>query len=101
VNSGFDVRAYPIQPCLLPARDHYCPFSLHTIQSWYEPKQGVRTFYVTNRFRLEPDLNPPPASWGRPFKVARFGDLTVYAYNYDLATRLDPTTPGKDPPGAP
>jgi hypothetical protein len=101
LQSDFKVRAYPIEPCYLPEEDRYCPERLHIIESWYEPKQDVRTFYVTNALPLVPYLDPPPASWGRPFKTARFGDLTIYAYDYDIASRLerDAAEPGYAPPG--
>jgi hypothetical protein len=100
IQSDFDVRAYPIEPCYLPEEDRYCPQRLHIIEAWYEPKDDVRTFYVTNAHPLAPYLDPPPASWGPPFKTVQRGDLTIYAYDYDIASRLEPIVePGMAPPG--
>jgi hypothetical protein len=98
VQSDFKVRAYPIEPCELP-KTLYCPFRVHTISTWYDPKPGVRTFYLVGYPKLTPSLQPPPASWGRPFKTATLGNLTVYAYDYDIASRLQPVDPGHTPPG--
>jgi hypothetical protein len=92
LESDFEVRAYPIQPCG-PA-DGYCPFNVHTIESWYTPKPGSRSFYVVGDQSLEPPLAPPPASWGRPMKTIRIGHLTVYLFDYDIASRLLPFEPG-------
>jgi hypothetical protein len=40
---------------------------------------------------------PPPASWGRPFKTAQLGDLTVYAYDYDISSQFQKVVPGALP----
>jgi hypothetical protein len=98
VESDFKVHTYPIEPCEGPLV-RYCPFRVHTISTWYVPKQGVRSFYAVGDPTLTPSLKPPPAEWGRPFKTARFGNLTVYAYDYDIAARISPVKPGETPPG--
>jgi hypothetical protein len=100
VQSGFDVRVYPIEPCG-PNVDTYCPFHSHQIEAWYEPKTGVRSFFVINRQGLEPATLPPPAKWGRPFKTAQLGDLTVYAYDYDISSQFQAVVPGARPPPPP
>lgn len=88
--SDFKVRAYPIEPC---GRVAYCPFHLHVIESWYTPKPGARSFYIVGDQTLQPPLGPPPASWGPPAKTIRVGHLTVYVFDYDIATRLLPFVP--------
>jgi hypothetical protein len=91
LESDFELRAYPIEPC---GRVGYCPFHLHVIESWFTPKPGARTFYVVGDQALDPSLGPPPVSWGRPFKTLRIGHLTVYLFDYDIASRLMPFVPG-------
>jgi hypothetical protein len=91
LESDFEVRAYPIAPC---GKAGYCPLHLHVIESWYTPKPGTRSFYVVGDQALQPPLGPPPASWGRPAKTVRIGHLTVYLFDYDIASRLMPFVPG-------
>jgi hypothetical protein len=91
LESDFKVRAYPIEPC---GPVGYCPFHLHVIESWYTPKPDARTFYVMGDQTLQPPLAPPPASWGSPAKVVRVGHLTVYLFDYDIASRLYPFEAG-------
>jgi hypothetical protein len=91
LESDFKLLAYPIEPC---GAVGYCPFHLHVIESWYTPKPGVRTFYVVGDQSLMPPLAPPPASWGPPAKTIRVGHLTVYLFDYDIASRLEPFEPG-------
>jgi hypothetical protein len=91
LESDFAVRTYPIEPC---GRVGYCPFQLHVIESWYSPKPRARTFYVVGDQALEPPLGPPPTSWGRPTKTLRVGHLTVYLFDYDIASKLMPFVPG-------
>jgi hypothetical protein len=100
LDTGFRVRVYPIQPCG-PAADTYCPFQVHSIESWYEPKEGVRTFYLVGDQELFPPLKPPPPAWGTPFKAATVGPFTIYAYGYDIASRIKRYEPGTIPPPAP
>jgi hypothetical protein len=100
IQTDFRVPVYPIEQCLLPEQDHYCPNRIHFIESWYEPKDDVGTFYVVNANRTPPFLEPPPAQWGLPIATATLGDLTIYAYDYDIASRLDRIgEPGETAPG--
>jgi hypothetical protein len=91
LESDFKVRAYPIEPC---GAVGYCPFALHVIESWYTPKPDARTFYVVGDQTLMPAVGPPPPSWGPPLKTLRVGHLTVYLFDYDIASRLMPFKPG-------
>jgi|SRR5215207_1943381 len=96
VQSDFDVRVYPIEPCG-PQVNTYCPFHSHVIEAWYVPKGDVRTFFVVNRMGLAPVTRPPPVKWGQPFKTAQIGDLTVYAYDYDISSQFQKVVPGALP----
>jgi hypothetical protein len=49
--------------------------------------------YVVGDQNLLPALAPPPASWGRPMKILPVGHLTVYLFDYDIASRLEPFVP--------
>jgi hypothetical protein len=91
LESDFKVRAYPIEPC---GPTGYCPFHLHAIEAWYTPRAGARTFYAVGDQSLKPALAPPPASWGRPAKTIRVGHLTIYVFDYDIASRLFPFEAG-------
>jgi hypothetical protein len=91
LESDFKLRAYPIAPC---GAVGYCPFHLHVIESWYSPKPDARTFYVVGDQHLQPALGPPPPAWGSPLKEIRVGHLTVYLFDYDIASRLHPFKAG-------
>jgi hypothetical protein len=96
VQSDFKARVFPIEPCG-PYVNTYCPFHSHVIENWYEPKQGVRSYLVVNADPIAPATRPPPASWGPPFKTAKLGDLTVYAFDYDISSRFQKLEPGALP----
>jgi hypothetical protein len=53
----------------------------------------VRSYYVDSDAGLPDATGPPPASWGQPARRVRFGHLTLYVYDYDLAREIGP------PPG--
>jgi hypothetical protein len=84
--SDFRVEAYPVIMCFRTPTGR-CEMPLHRMDSWYRPEPGARTFYLWDDRPVTPDIEvePPPRRWGRPFRVARFGHLRVYAYDYDLA----------------
>ncbi len=80
----FGVNVYPVSVCDQGAR--LCPFDLHYISSWYTPRAGTGTFLLTDsRQRLVPAVVP---GLGRPAAVYRIGQLTMYVYRYDIASRF-------------
>lgn len=83
-SSRFRVRVFPVSICVENA--HLCPFDLHTISSWYDPHPGVRSFLLTDS--AIPLVPSPTPDLGRPSAVYRVGNLTMYVYPYDLATRI-------------
>jgi len=99
--SDFEVRSYPVNMCgsAVPVPQR-CQFPLHTMDSWYEPRPRIRTFYIWDDRSQGPDVHVarPPSHWGRPFATARFGHLHLYAYDYDLAYVLAAGT--RPPPPA-
>jgi hypothetical protein len=89
--SDFRARTYPLAACGPPARG-FCKFNLHTMDSWYQPKPGTRTFFVYDMRDLPVNPGPPPRRWGRPLARARDGSLRLYAYPYDIAAVLKETS---------
>ena len=82
--SHFGVNVYPVSVCDQGAR--LCPFDLHYISSWYTPRAQTGTFLLTDsRQRLVP---APVPGLGRPAAVYRLGQLTMYVYRYDIASRF-------------
>jgi hypothetical protein len=85
--SHFRAKVYPVSVCDQGA--HLCPFDLHVISSWYTPRAGAGSFLLTDpRLRLVP---APTPDLGRPAAVYRIGQLMMYVYRYDIATKLAPT----------
>lgn len=83
-SSRFRVRVFPVSICDRGQR--LCRFDLHFISSWYEPRGRGRTFLLADRsLRLVP---APTPDLGRPSAVYQIGQLTMYVYPYDLATRI-------------
>jgi hypothetical protein len=82
VQTDFDVRAYPVEPCTNGTE--LAPYSGSHQGSWYQGKPDVRTFYLVNPASA-PSVPPPPAHWGPPAAMATFGPLQLYVYDHDLA----------------
>jgi hypothetical protein len=84
VKTDFRVRAYPLEPCG-PEDDGRCPSPAHRIDTWYVPKDRVRTFYVVHDDSgADPRVGPPPTRWGAPAEEAQIGRLRILIYD-DLA----------------
>lgn len=83
--SRFAAKTYPVQPCGAGV----CAFRLHRLDAWYVPREGVRTFYAVDELAPEPRVGPPPAEWD-PVKNVQLGQLLVYVFNYDIASRIQP-----------
>ena len=82
--SRFRVHVYPVSVCDRGA--HLCPFDLHVISSWYAPRDGTGSFLLADRrLRLVPSPTP---DLGRPAAVYRIGQLMMYVYTYDIASRF-------------
>jgi hypothetical protein len=85
---GIDV--YPVVSC--PASSGLCTYPWHEISSWYTPRPGTGSFLVVDRH-----YGPVDYTLGTPKDVATFGNYTVYAYDYDIASKLgNPKTYGVD-----
>ena len=81
------VDVYPVYTC----PPGLCEFDLHTIASWYRPHPGQRTFLLTDS--VQPFLGEPPATLGQPIARYPIGQVTMYVYPYDIASRIAPPQP--------
>ena len=80
----FRVRVYPVSIC--DQGHHLCRFDLHYIDSWYTPRPGIRSFLLADPSLMlvpgpTPDLGPPS-------RVFHVGQITMYVYPYDVASRV-------------
>jgi hypothetical protein len=79
------IRAYPVQDCA----PNLCWSYLHMITSWYTtPRPHRSTFLITDA--AQPIPAAPTANLGKPSAVQQIGPFTVYAYSYDIASRMMP-----------
>jgi hypothetical protein len=62
--------------------------------AWFRPHPGVRrSFLITDARTSVPDSpHSLPTAFGHPIASRRFGSLTVYVYEHDLARDLDGLT---------
>lgn len=80
----FRVRVYPVSIC--DRGEHLCRFDLHYISSWYTPRPGAGSFLLG-----DPSLALVPAptpDLGAPAHVYHLGQVTMYVYRYDVASRV-------------
>jgi hypothetical protein len=69
----------PVWQC---AKRHLCPYRLFTIDSWFQAKPGPSFLIVDPTVGLN---SAPPQLVKQAAEVHKFGPLTVYIFNYDLA----------------
>ncbi len=82
--SHLRVHVYPVLQC--PAG--VCQFYLHTIAAWYRPHAGERSFLLTDPTQLY--MQSLPAVLGKPSAHYRIGQVTMWVYPYDIASRIAP-----------
>ncbi len=84
--SDFKVKAYPVSQCV---NGSYviCPFDIG-ISSWYTPRPGGNSMFVVDHGIQLATVSAPDPSDGIPSAVTTIGDLTVYVYPYDIASRF-------------
>jgi hypothetical protein len=78
--SGMKLLVAPIRNCGV----ELCPYNVFTIRSWYAPT-GSHTFLL-----IDPTLHvlrPPPFA-SRSYATHRFGPLTLYLFDYDIARHI-------------
>ncbi len=82
--TGLHVRLYPVSVC--DQGQHLCPFDLHVISSWYQPRNGTRSFLL-----IDPSQSQVPAptpDLGAPAAIYHAGRALMYVYDYDIAQRI-------------
>jgi hypothetical protein len=62
-----------------------CPYNFFTIRSWYEPREGARTFLLVDP--TIPVIHAPPFA-SQAAATRRFGPLTLYVFDYDIARHV-------------
>jgi hypothetical protein len=77
------VTVFPLQACGVA---QYCAFYEHNISSWYTPRPGIRTFLLADS--LAALATPYVPSLGTPVAVHQIGQLTMYVFPYDIASRF-------------
>jgi hypothetical protein len=83
--SHFRVHAYPIFGCL-EAPQKMCPGPVNYITTWYKGLSTKRTFLILNSVQTPV---APPRELGPAAATYRFGNVTMYIYDYDIARYLD------------
>jgi hypothetical protein len=78
--SGLRVHAYPVYGCPA-APQKMCPGAVNFITTWYRGLPTKRTFLITNAH--QPPHVPPP-ELGPAIATYRFGELTMYIFNFDI-----------------
>jgi len=70
----------PVRNC----GEQLCPYNVFTVRSWYVPQRGP-TFLL-----LDPTVNAihAPAFSAQARAIHRFGPLTVYLFDYDIARHV-------------
>ncbi len=79
------VNVFPVQEC--DGNQHLCGFELHIITSWYTPRPGARSFLLSDPAYPSVPSAPTP-DLGKPIAVHQIGQVMMYVYPYDIASRL-------------
>ncbi|MCW3003053.1 MAG: hypothetical protein JWQ20_2351 [Conexibacter sp.] len=89
------LRVFPILSGFGCLRE-ICPYYVMTVSSWYQPREGVRSFIVTQPQVTEAHTHTLPRSAGAPIARARFNRLTVFVYDHDVARDFGAELPPAD-----
>ena len=85
--SNFKVKVYPIQRCRTD-RHSLCTFREISMSNWDKPHGNVRSMLVINPTARQ--VRRREAAFGPPIAETRIGNLLIYVYPYDIATKLKP-----------
>ncbi|HYN98129.1 MAG TPA: hypothetical protein VEU28_00490 [Actinomycetota bacterium] len=91
--SGMRAGFYPVIRCRYPESNRLCPFSVNTRTAWSEARPDVRSFVLADDLAPEIIAAGPLPEFGEPVVTRRFGSVSVYVYDYDIASRLAPPCP--------
>lgn len=84
-NSNFGVDIYPIQRCA-DNRHFLCTFDEISISTWDRPHGSVRSMLVINPKGSQ--VRRREGAFGVPIAHRRIGNLSLYVYSYDIASKL-------------
>ncbi len=81
----FRVEVFPVGNC---GNQRLCGFELAIDTAWYTPRPRIHTFLLVDpAYSTAYPLSPTP-DLGQPIAVHQIGNLTMYVYPYDIASRL-------------
>jgi hypothetical protein len=83
--SDFKVNVYPIQRCKTDPHS-LCTFDEISMSNWDRPHGNVRSMLVVNPKARQ--VRKVEAAFGTPIATTRAGNLLLYVYPYDIATKL-------------
>jgi len=75
-----------------------CPMSQNSLAGWFTPHSGP-TFILVDPENDYGRTAPSTSIFGSPQRVFGVGDITVFTYNYDVATRFLSTCAGRSDHG--
>lgn len=81
------IEVAPVRTC----NATLCQFELNTLDDWYRARPNIRSFVLVDPYAPKPRLRvSAPAAFGTPAQELRVGQLRIYVYDYDVATRFGP-----------
>jgi hypothetical protein len=84
--SEFKVKVYPVTQCNSQSLA-ICSYYIG-ISSWYTPRHGTNSMLVIDHGIQIRSVTAPDPGDGAPIASTNIGDLTVYVYPYDIASRF-------------
>jgi hypothetical protein len=78
--SGMKLHVAPVSNC----GDALCPNNIFTIRSWFEQRGGPTFLLVDPTVNV---IHPPPFA-AQANAMERFGPMTVYVFDYDIARHV-------------
>jgi len=84
------VHVFPAIACHQPESDTICPLFVNVRTAWYVPRPGVRSFLIYEA-SVPALISPLPSkSLGPPTETRTFGTMTVFVFDYDIASKFSP-----------
>jgi hypothetical protein len=80
----FHIEVFPVGNC---GNQRLCGFELAIDTAWYTPRPRIHTFLLVDPAYPANPSNPTP-DLGPPIAVHQIGNITMYVYPYDIASRL-------------
>jgi hypothetical protein len=80
----FRVKVFPVGNC---GNQRLCGFELAIDTAWYTPRPRIHTFLLVDPTYPADPSNPTP-DLGQPIAAHQIGNITMYVYPYDIASRL-------------